>query len=67
MDLFLNRKSFVVKSLAITVTALMMSGANAATSDKEEIRKLRQEVEALKALVQEQRQVQQQQQQVQQQ
>ncbi len=26
MDLFLNRKSFVVKSLAITVTALMMSG-----------------------------------------
>lgn len=29
MDLFLNRKSFVVKSLAITVTALMMSGANA--------------------------------------
>ncbi|NUG55778.1 DcaP family trimeric outer membrane transporter [Acinetobacter baumannii] len=62
MDLFLNRKSFVVKSLAITVTALMMSGANAATSDKEEIRKLRQEVEALKALVQEQRQVQQQQQ-----
>lgn len=51
MDLFLNRKSFVVKSLAITVTALMMSGANAATSDKEEIRKLRQEVEALKALV----------------
>ncbi len=37
MDLFLNRKSFVVKSLAITVTALMMSGANAATSDKEEI------------------------------
>lgn len=34
MDLFLNRKSFVVKSLAITVTALMMSGANAATSEK---------------------------------
>ncbi|MDH2523702.1 DcaP family trimeric outer membrane transporter [Acinetobacter baumannii] len=66
MDLFLNRKSFVVKSLAITVTALMMSGANAATSDKEEIRKLRQEVEALKALVQEQRQVQQQVQQQQQ-
>jgi len=67
MDLFLNRKSFVVKSLAITVTALMMSGANAATSEKEEIQKLRQEVEALKALVKEQRQVQQQQRQVQQQ
>ena len=27
MDLFLNRKSFVIKSLALTVTALMMSGA----------------------------------------
>ncbi len=67
MDLFLNRKSFVIKSLALTVTALMMSGAHAATSDKAEIQQLRKEVEALKALIQEQRQVQQQQQQVQQQ
>ncbi|MCP6059605.1 hypothetical protein NL388_30585, partial [Klebsiella pneumoniae] len=66
MDLFLNRKSFVIKSLALTVTALMMSGAHAATSDKAEIQQLRKEVEALKALIQEQRQVQQQQQQVQQ-
>ncbi|RZH01935.1 DcaP family trimeric outer membrane transporter [Acinetobacter pittii] len=65
MDLFLNRKSFVIKSLALTVTALMMSGAHAATSDKAEIQQLRKEVEALKALIQEQRQVQQQQQQVQ--
>ncbi|EXI18152.1 hypothetical protein J610_1036 [Acinetobacter sp. 723929] len=62
MDLFLNRKSFVIKSLALTVTALMMSGAHAATSDKAEIQQLRKEVEALKALIQEQRQVQQQQQ-----
>lgn len=62
MQLSLNSKSFVIKGLALTVTALMMSGAHAATSDKEEIQKLRQEVEALKALVQEQRQVQQQQQ-----
>ncbi len=67
MELLLNGKSFVIKGLALTVTALMMSGAHAAASDKEEIQKLRQEVEALKALVQEQRQVQQQQQQVQQQ
>ncbi|ENW95474.1 DcaP family trimeric outer membrane transporter [Acinetobacter sp. NIPH 298] len=67
MELFFNDKSFVIKGLALTVTALMMSGAHAAASDKEEIQKLRQEVEALKALVQEQRQVQQQQQQVQQQ
>ncbi len=44
MDLFLNSKSIVVKSLSITLTALIMSGANAATSDKEEIRKLSQEV-----------------------
>lgn len=62
MDLFLNRKSFVVKSLALTVTALMMSGAHAATSDKAEIQQLRKEVEALKALIQQQSQVQQQQQ-----
>ena len=62
MDLFLNGKSFVIKSLALTVTALMMTGANAATSDKEEIQQLRQEVEALKALIQQQGQVQQQQQ-----
>ncbi|ENW17180.1 MULTISPECIES: DcaP family trimeric outer membrane transporter [Acinetobacter] len=62
MQLSLNSKSFVIKGLALTVTALMMSGAHAAASDKEEIQKLRQEVEALKALVQEQRQVQQQQQ-----
>ena len=52
MDLFLNRKSFVIKSLALTVTALMMSGAHAATSDKAEIQQLRKEVEALKALIQ---------------
>ncbi|ENU31216.1 hypothetical protein F991_00929 [Acinetobacter sp. CIP-A165] len=62
MELFFNGKSFLIKGLALTVTALMMSGAHAAASDKEEIQKLRQEVEALKALVQEQRQVQQQQQ-----
>lgn len=49
MQLSLNSKSFVIKGLALTVTALMMSGAHAAASDKEEIQKLRQEVEALKA------------------
>lgn len=50
------------KGLAVAVTAVMMSSVHAATTDKEEIQKLRQEVEALKSLVQQQAQVQQQQQ-----
>ncbi len=57
MSQFLSSKTFVLKSLALTVTALMVTTANAATSDQEEIKQLRQEVEALKALVQQQQQV----------
>lgn len=43
MSLFTNRKSLIVKSLALTVTALMVNTAQAAT-DSQEIQQLRNEV-----------------------
>ncbi|MDR0235592.1 DcaP family trimeric outer membrane transporter [Acinetobacter sp.] len=55
MSLFTNRKSFIVKSLALTVTALMVNTAQAAT-DSQEIQQLRNEVQELKALLQQQQQ-----------
>lgn len=58
MSQFLTRKSFLQQGLAITVTALMMTSANAAATDKQEIQQLRDEVQALKALIQQQQQVQ---------
>ncbi|OTG65571.1 DcaP family trimeric outer membrane transporter [Acinetobacter silvestris] len=61
MSLFLSRKSFIQQGLAVAVTAVMMTSANAAT-DKEEIQKLREEVQTLKLLIQQQQNVQQKQQ-----
>ena len=61
MSLFLSRKSFIQQGLAVAVTAIMMTSANAAT-DKEEIQKLREEVQTLKSMVQQQQNVQQKQQ-----
>lgn len=61
MSLFLSRKSFIQQGLAVAVTAIMMTSANAAT-DKEEIQKLREEVQTLKSMVQQQHNVQQKQQ-----
>ncbi|WP_151825282.1 DcaP family trimeric outer membrane transporter [Acinetobacter bereziniae] len=55
MSLFTNRKSFIIKSLALTVTALMINTAQAAT-DSQEIQQLRNEVQELKALLQQQQQ-----------
>ncbi|KAF1025743.1 MAG: hypothetical protein GAK29_01713 [Acinetobacter bereziniae] len=55
MSLFTNRKSFIVKSLALTVAALMVNTAQAAT-DSQEIQQLRNEVQELKALLQQQQQ-----------
>ncbi|MCU4313507.1 DcaP-like protein [Acinetobacter bereziniae] len=55
MSLFTNRKSFIIKSLALTVTALMVNAAQAAT-DSQEIQQLRNEVQELKALLQQQQQ-----------
>ncbi|WP_335957494.1 DcaP family trimeric outer membrane transporter [Acinetobacter bereziniae] len=55
MSLFTNRKSFIIKSLALTVTALMVNTAQAAT-DSQEIQQLRNEVQELKALLQQQQQ-----------
>lgn len=50
---------FVAKSLAATVSVLMLSTvANAATADQKQIQQLRQEVETLKTLIQQQQQVQ---------
>ncbi|NHB57637.1 DcaP family trimeric outer membrane transporter [Acinetobacter shaoyimingii] len=57
----LTRGQFLKQGLAVAVTAVLMSSANAAT-EKEEIQQLRQEVEALKSLIKEQQQVQQKQQ-----
>ena len=45
----------IVKSLALTVTALMVNTAQAAT-DSQEIQQLRNEVQELKALLQQQQQ-----------
>lgn len=55
-------KSLVKQGLALSVTALMMTAANAAGSDKAEIQQLREEVAQLKSLIQQQQQVQQRQQ-----
>lgn len=55
MSLFTNRKSFIIKSLALTVTALMVNTVQAAT-DSQEIQQLRNEVQELKALLQQQQQ-----------
>ena len=50
---------FVAKSLAATVSVLMLSTvANAATAEQKQIEQLRQEVETLKSLIQQQQQVQ---------
>ncbi len=55
-------KSLVKQGLALSVTALMMTAANAASSDQAEIQQLRDEVAQLKSLIQQQQQVQLQQQ-----
>lgn len=50
---------FVAKSLAATVSVLMLSSvANAATAEQKQIQELRKEVETLKTLIQQQQQVQ---------
>ncbi|NNG77350.1 DcaP-like protein [Acinetobacter sp. ANC 4277] len=61
MSRLLNGK-FMAKSLALTVTAVMVSTAHAGKAEQQQIQELRQEVEALKSLIQQQYQVQQQQQ-----
>ena len=61
MSRLLNGK-FMAKSLALTVTAVMVSTAHAGKAEQQQIQELRQEVEALKSLIQQQHQVQQQQQ-----
>ena len=60
MGQIISRKSFFQHGLAVAVTALMMTSANAASDA--EVQQLREEVQALKALVQQQQQIQQQQQ-----
>ena len=54
--------TFIAKTLAVAVTAIMASSAHAAKSEQQQIQQLRQEVESLKTLIQQQHQVQQQQQ-----
>ena len=54
--------TFMAKTLAVAVTAIMASSAHAAQSEQQQIQQLRQEVESLKTLIQQQHQVQQQQQ-----
>lgn len=61
MSRLLNGK-FMAKSLALAVTAVMVSTAHAGKAEQQQIQELRQEVEALKSLIQQQHQVQQQQQ-----
>lgn len=61
MSRLLNSK-FMVKGLALAVTAVMVSTAHAGKAEQEQIQQLRKEVEVLKSLVQQQYQVQQQQQ-----
>lgn len=53
MCVFPNRSSFIQHSLAMTVSLLMMTSANAST-DQEEIQKLMEEVKELRALIQQQ-------------
>ena len=54
--------TFMAKTLAVAVTAIMASSAHAAQTEQQQIQQLRQEVESLKTLIQQQHQVQQQQQ-----
>ena len=61
MSRLLNSK-FIAKSLALAVTAVMVSTAHAGKAEQEQIQQLRKEVDALKSLIQQQHQVQQQQQ-----
>ena len=61
MGHILSPKSLLQQGLAIAVTTLMVTSANAA-SEKSEVQQLREEVQALKALIEQQQQVQQQQQ-----
>lgn len=49
---------FLAQGLAVTVSALMFSTANAATTEQQQIQELRKEIEALKTLVQQQQQIQ---------
>lgn len=55
MGRIIKSQSFLKQSLAVAITAVVMSSAHAAT-DQDEIKQLRQEVEALKALIQSQKQ-----------
>ena len=61
MSRLLNGK-FMVKGLAMAITAVMVSTAHAGKTEQQQIQELRKEVEALKSLMQQQHQVQQQQQ-----
>jgi len=61
MSRLLNSK-FMAKSLALAVTAVMVSTAHAGKAEQEQIQQLRKEVDALKSLIQQHHQVQQQQQ-----
>ena len=61
MSRLLNGK-FMVKGLAVAITAVMVSTAHAGKTEQQQIQELRKEVEALKSLMQQQHQVQQQQQ-----
>ncbi|TCB50429.1 DcaP-like protein [Acinetobacter sp. ANC 4779] len=61
MSRLLNGK-LMAKSLALAVTAVMVSTAHAGKTEQQQIQELRQEVETLKSLMQQQHQVQQQQQ-----
>lgn len=61
MSRLLNGK-FMVKGLALAITAVMVSTAHAGKTEQQQIQELRKEVEALKSLMQQQHQVQQQQQ-----
>ena len=58
----LRNGKFMAKGLALAVTAVMVSAAQAGTAEQKQIQDLRKEVEALKSLIQQQQQVQQQQQ-----
>lgn len=50
MSLIIKKQSFLKQSLAVAITAVVMSSAHAATN-QDEVQQLRQEVEALKALI----------------
>ena len=58
MRLALNKSHLSLKSLALSVAALMMTTTHAATKEQQELAQLRAEVAELKALMQQQQQVQ---------